>query len=164
MTDILDIKKSVDNIIVNMNELRNDIDDVDEHEHDQWGCSDCEELVEEGQKSHEHEPWSCNECEEVATDAVSTFWNDVSISDIMDNAWEQYEEIKQEGAEEERDAQRQKLAAFSSMLYNLADFTKKWDDTSVATFDHNALAIRNLLHPNRAEDVKPEEKEVSVEY
>lgn len=162
MTDILDIKKSVDNIIVNMNDLRNDIDDVDEHEHDQWGCSSCEEMVEEGQKSHEHEPWSCSECEEVATEAVSGFWNDVSVSDIMDNAWSEYEEIKEEGAEEERDTQRQKTAAFRTMLYNLADFAKKWDDTSVATFDHNALAIRNLLHPNHP-DVAPSTEEVSLE-
>jgi hypothetical protein len=162
MTDILDNKKSVDNIIINMNELRNDIDDVDEHEHDQWGCSSCEEMVEEGQKSHEHDTSFCNDCEEVATEAVSTFWNDVSITDIMDNAWSEYEEIKEEGAEEERDTQRQKVAAFSSMLYNLADFTKKWDETSVATFDHNALAIRNLLHPNRT-DVAPSTEEVPLE-
>ena len=134
---IYDIKESVKNIITNLHDLDSDIDDLElEHDHDTWGCSDCEEIKDE---------------------AAREVWDNISITDIMDNAWSEYEEIKEEGAEEERDTQRQKLAAFSSMLYNLADFTKKWDETSVATFDHNALAIRNVLHPNRVEEKKTEE-------
>ncbi|CAB4177557.1 hypothetical protein UFOVP1344_23 [uncultured Caudovirales phage] len=169
MTDINDITTGIDNIIINMRDLRNDVENLDvEHEHERHGCSQCEDVfetgVEEGKESHDHDVWGCTDCEEMKDEAAREVWDNISITDIMDNAWSEYQEIREDGAEEERDAQRQKLAAFSSMLYNLADFTKKWDDTSVATFDHNALAIRNLLHPNRAEDVKPEEKEVSVEY
>jgi len=134
---IYDIKESVKNIITNLHDLDSDIDDLElEHDHDTWGCSDCEEIKDE---------------------AAREVWDNISITDIMDNAWSEYEAIKEEGAEEERDTQRLKLAAFSTMLYNLADFAKKWDDLTVATFEHNALAIRNVLHPNRVEEKKTEE-------
>jgi hypothetical protein len=134
---IYDIKESVKNIITNLHDLDSDIDDLElDHDHDTWGCSDCEEIKDE---------------------AAREVWDNISITDIMDNAWSEYEAIKEEGAEEERDTQRLKLAAFSTMLYNLADFAKKWDDLTVATFEHNALAIRNVLHPNRVEEKKTEE-------
>ena len=164
MTDKNDLIRSVDDIIVNMNDLRNDVEDLDDHDHDRFGCSECEDMfdtgVEEGKESHEHDTWSCVDCQEVANDGVREAFDNLSVTDLMDSAWDVYEKVlqdgKEEGAEEERDTQRQKLAAFSTMLYNLADFVKKWDDFTVATFEHNALAIRNVLHPERQEQNKVE--------
>lgn len=164
MTDKNDLIKSVDDIIVNMNDLRNDVESLDDHDHDRFFCSECEEMfdagVGEGKESHEHDTWSCVDCQEVSGDAVREAFENLSVTDLMDNAWDVYDEVltdgKAQGAEEERDVQREKLAAFATMLYNLADFVKKWDGYTVATFEHNALAIRNVLHPERVEENKTE--------
>ena len=57
-----EVLRSAKDLVINMEDLVNDIASLDEHEHDENECNDCQTVYESGQENHEHDSWLTRQC------------------------------------------------------------------------------------------------------
>lgn len=142
MSDQNDILRSAQNIVTNMEELVSDIENLDEHNHDVWDCTECESMVDE---------------------AVQEKVGELDVNDLMDSNYSLWQDIGEEAVGEYKERTESTITAVSALaelvngLYTAVESTDTEDVAEAITFlIEKVYGVRETPKPDIIEEITTE--------
>lgn len=162
MSNKNEVLRSAKDIVINMEDLVNDIDSLDEHEHDENECNDCQTVYESGQENHEHDAdecrdcqtireeadenhdhdaWRCTGCESMLDETVSEKIGELDVNDLMDQNYDLWQTVGEEAVSE----YQERTGSMITAITELAHLVNGLYDTLETTDDDDVLAAITFL-------------------
>jgi hypothetical protein len=110
MADQNDILRSAQNIVSNMEDLVNDIENLDEHNHDAWDCTECESMIDE---------------------AVQEKVGELDVNDLMDANYSLWQDIGEEAVGEYKERTEEVSAAIDELVQRVVGLYSTVENTDV---------------------------------
>ena len=160
MSSTNEILQSAKDIALNMKELVNDIESLDEHEHDADECRDCQTIREEADENHDHDAWNCANCESMLEEAVSDKVGSLDPNDLMDMNWDLWQTVGEEAVSEFQERTGGTVVAITELarlvneLYDTVDNTDLDDVNDAIVFlTEKVYGVRETPKPDIIEEV-----------
>jgi hypothetical protein len=115
-----EVLKSAQDIVSNMEDLVNDIDSLDEHDHDVWACTDCESMVDE---------------------ATQERIGELDVNDLMDANYGLWQDIGEEAVNEYKERTEEVSLALEELSVRVAGLFTTLEETDV----DNVIEAINLI-------------------
>lgn len=154
MTDQNDILRSARDIASNVDDLINDIENLEEHDHDVDFCRDCQKISEEADENHSHD-MDCAGCEQII--------RDVDSDTLMDYNYYLWQDIGEEAVREYQERTGEVTAALDELvqrvlgLYSTVDSTDVDDVTEAINYiTEKVYGVREEPKPDIVEQVTVE--------
>ena len=162
MSNVHEVLASAKNIASNMDDLIQDIVNLDEHEHSQNDCTECEVVYDEGKENHEHDAWGCSDCEEIGADKAQEAISNLTESDLIDNNWELYNQIQSEAIDTyESDARKQK-ASYKELVMLIAEMSDIVYDMSIEDLATTIKEVQKRFYGHDSDVVVEEDKTTDI--
>ena len=110
MADQNDILRSAQNIMSNMEDLVSDIENLDEHNHDVWDCTECESMVDE---------------------AVQEKVGELDVNDLMDANYSLWQDVGEEAVVEYKERTEEVSAAIDELVQRVVGLYSTVENTDV---------------------------------
>jgi hypothetical protein len=133
MTDQNELLRSAQNIVSNMEDLVNDIENLDEHNHDAWDCTDCESMIDE---------------------AVQEKVGELDVNDLMDANYSLWQDIGEEAVGEYKERTESVSLALDELSHRVLGLYSTLESTDVDTVAMAIDYITEIVYGVR-EDRKP---------
>jgi ribosomal protein L37AE/L43A len=160
MSNTNEVLKSAKDIVSNMEDLVNDIANLDEHEHDENECNDCETVYESGKENHDHDVWNCSDCESMLDESVSDKISTLDVNDLMDQNYDLWQTVGEEAVQEFQERTGGTVVAITELarlvneLYDTVDSTDLDDVNDAIVFLTNQVyGVRETPKPDIIEEV-----------
>jgi hypothetical protein len=131
MSNQNEVLKSAKDIVSNMEDLVNDIANLDEHEHDENECSDCETVYESGKENHDHDVWDCADCESMLDESVSDRISNLDVNDLMDQNYDLWQTVGEEAVVEYQERTGEVSAALDELVQRVLGLYSTLENTDV---------------------------------
>ena len=147
-----------------MEDLVNDIASLDEHEHDENECNDCQTVYESGQENHEHDSWNCSDCESMVDEAVQGKVGELDVNELMDANYSLWQEVGEEAVQEYKDRTEQVGSALDELVQRVLGLYSALESTDVDDVTEAINYITEKVYGVREEykPVVPEEDIIEV--
>ena len=133
MSDQNEILRSAQNIMSNMEDLVNDIENLDEHNHDVWDCTECESMVDE---------------------AVQEKVGELDVNDLMDANYSLWQDVGEEAVQEYKDRTERVSTALDELVQRVLGLYSTVESTDVDDVTEAINYITEKVYGVR-EEVKP---------
>jgi hypothetical protein len=155
-----EVLRSAKDLVINMEDLVNDIDSLDEHEHDENECNDCQTVYESGQENHEHDSWGCSDCESMVDEQLSDKIGSLDVNDLMDQNYDLWQTVGEEAVGEYQERTGSTITAITELahlvngLYDTLETTDNDDVLAAITFlIEKVYGVREEPKPDIIEEI-----------
>lgn len=155
MSSTNEILQSAKDIALNMKELVNDIESLDEHEHDADECRDCQTIREEADENHDHDTWNCSNCESMVDEQVQDRVGSLDPNDLMDMNWDLWQTVGEEAVSEYKERTESVSLALDELSQRVLGLYSTLEDTDVDTVGMAIDYITEIVYGVR-ETPKPD--------
>ena len=169
MSNTNEVLKSAKDIVIQMDDLVNDIANLDEHEHDENECNDCETVYESGKENHDHDTWNCSDCESMVDESLSDKIASLDTNDLMDMNWDLWQTVGEEAVNEFQERTGGTVVAITELarlvneLYDTVDSTDLSDVNDAIVFLTNQVyGVRETPKPDIIEEIVAETPSVNT--
>jgi hypothetical protein len=111
MADQNDILRSAQNIMSNMEDLVSDIENLDEHNHDAWDCTECESMIDE---------------------AVQEKVGELDVNDLMDANYSLWQDVGEEAVVEYKERTEEVSNALDELVQRVLGLYSTLENTDVS--------------------------------
>jgi hypothetical protein len=133
MSDQNEILRSAQNIVSNMEDLVNDIENLDEHNHDAWDCTECESMIDE---------------------AVQEKVGDLDVNDLMDANYSLWQDVGEEAVVEYKERTEEVSNALDELVQRVLGLYSTLENTDVSDVTEAINYITEKVYGVR-EEYKP---------
>jgi hypothetical protein len=143
MADQNDILRSAQNIVSNMEDLVSDIENLDEHNHDAWDCTECESMIDE---------------------AVQEKVGELDVNDLMDANYSLWQDVGEEAVVEYKERTGEVSAALDELVQRVVGLYSTLENTDVDDVTEAINYITEKVYGVREEykPVVPQEDIVEI--
>ncbi len=142
MADQNEILRSAQNIVTNMEELVNDIENLDEHNHDAWDCTECESMIDE---------------------AVQEKVGELDVNDLMDANYSLWQDVGEEAVVEYKERTGEVSAALDELVQRVLGLYSTVENTDVNDVTEAINYITEKVYGVREEPKRDIIEEITVE-
>ena len=142
MSDQNEILRSAQNIMSNMEDLVNDIENLDEHNHDAWDCTECESMIDE---------------------AVQEKVGELDVNELMDANYSLWQDVGEEAVQEYKDRTEQVSTALDELVQRVLGLYSTLESTEVSDVNDAIVFVTERVYGVREEVKQPVPEEDIIE-